>query len=98
MSQNQTITLDTPIKRGDQVITELTLRKPSSGELRGIALTDLLQMNVTSLTKILPRLTSPSLTEQDVGRMDPADLVQCGSQVADFLLPKSSKPDQSPDE
>jgi hypothetical protein len=98
MSQNQTITLDTPIKRGDQVITELTLRKPSSGELRGIALTDLLQMNVTSLTKILPRLTSPSLTEQDVGRMDPADLVQLGSQVADFLLPKASKPDQSPAE
>lgn len=96
MSQNQKITLDTPIKRGDQVITELTLRKPSSGELRGIALTDLLQMNVTSLTKILPRLTSPSLTEQDVGRMDPADLVQLGSQVADFLLPKASKPDQSP--
>lgn len=98
MSQNQVITLDTPIKRGDQTITELTLRKPSSGELRGIALTDLLQMNVTSLTKILPRLTSPALTEQDVGRMDPADLVQCGSQVADFLLPKASKPDQSPAE
>lgn len=98
MSQSQTVTLDTPIKRGDQVITELTLRKPSSGELRGIALTDLLQMNVTSLTKILPRLTSPSLTEQDVGRMDPADLVQLGSQVADFLLPKASKPDQSPAE
>jgi hypothetical protein len=98
MSQNQTVTLDTPIKRGDQIITELTLRKPSSGELRGIALTDLLQMNVTSLTKILPRLTSPSLTEQDVGRMDPADLVQLGSQVADFLLPKASKPDQSPAE
>ncbi|MQT34863.1 phage tail assembly protein [Pseudomonas helleri] len=98
MSQKQTVTLDTPIKRGDQVITELTIRKPSSGELRGIALTDLLQMNVTSLTKILPRLTSPSVTEQDVARMDPADLVQCGSQVADFLLPKASKPDQSPEE
>jgi len=98
MPQNQVVTLDTPIKRGEQIISELTLRKPTSGELRGVALTDLLQMNVTALTKVLPRLTSPTLTEQDVGRMDPADLVQLGSQVADFLLPKATKPDPSPAE
>lgn len=29
-----TVTLDTPIKRGNGFITEVTLRKPSAGELR----------------------------------------------------------------
>lgn len=95
MSLTEKVTLDSPIKRGEELITELTVRKPSSGELRGVALTDLLSMNVMALTKVLPRLTRPALTEQDVGRLDPADLVQLGSAVADFLVPKASKPELS---
>lgn len=43
------ITLDTPIKRGDQVISVLTLRKPGSGELRGVSLMDLMRMDVSAL-------------------------------------------------
>ncbi len=38
-----TVALDTPIKRGNGLITEVTLRKPSAGELRGVSLAELLQ-------------------------------------------------------
>ena len=41
-----TVQLDTPIKRGDGHITSVTLRKPNSGELRGVSLAELLQMKV----------------------------------------------------
>ena len=51
-----TIKLDTPIKRGETEITEVTVRKPLAGELRGIALTGLIQMDVAALAKVLPRL------------------------------------------
>lgn len=85
------ITLDTPIKRGDDTITTVSVRKPAAGELRGVSLTELLQMEVTALTKVLPRITTPSLTEQEVGRMDPADLLQLGTEVASFLLPNRMK-------
>lgn len=85
------ITLDTPIKRGDQTITAVTLRKPASGELRGVALANLLSMDVESLSTVLPRITTPTLTKQDVHGMDPADLFQIGTQVAHFLLPKAAK-------
>lgn len=95
-NSNEPITLDTPIQRGDQTITAITLRKPASGELRGVSLTDLLQLDVNALQKVLPRISSPTLTEQDIGRMDPADLVQLGSKVTGFLLPKSVQVDQSP--
>ena len=44
-----TVTLETPIKRGDQVITSLSLRKPAAGELRGVALADLLRLDVAAL-------------------------------------------------
>lgn len=80
------ITLDTPIIRGDQKINKLFLRKPMAGELRGLNLTDLIQMDVVALHKVLPRISDPTLTEAEVGAMDPADLLSCGSKVASFLL------------
>lgn len=89
------VTLDTPIKRGSVKINEITLRKPMAGELRGVTLADLLQMDVLALRKVLPRITSPALTDQELGQMDPADLVQLGGVVTGFLLPKSAKTDGS---
>jgi hypothetical protein len=90
------ISLDQAVTRGEQTIDKITLRKPSAGELRGVALTDLLQLDVAALQKVLPRISTPTLTEQDVARMDPADLVQMGTAVAGFLLPKSAREEQSP--
>ena len=87
----ETVTLDSSIQRGSQTVTEITVRKPKSGALRGVALTDVLQMDVAALTKVLPRITDPALTEADVRDMDPADLVQLGGVVAGFLLPKSAR-------
>lgn len=82
------VVLDTPVKRGTSEIDRLTLRKPQSGELRGLHMATLLQMDVQSLIKLLPRITSPGLTEPEVAAMDPADLLACGSKVSDFLLQK----------
>ncbi|MGL4449176.1 MAG: phage tail assembly protein [Shewanella sp.] len=87
MSQKP-VTLDTPIQRGDKAIAELTLRKPTAGELRGLNMTDILQMDVNALTKLLPRITTPALTEAEIGQMDPADLMQLGQETAVFLVPK----------
>lgn len=88
---NETVTLDAPIQRGDTLIEKVTIRKPMSGELRGVQLIELMQMDVVALRKVLPRITNPILHEVDVSRMDPADLVQCGMAVNSFLLSKSMK-------
>lgn len=88
---NEVVNLDTPIQRGEQTIEKITIRKPMSGELRGVSLIDLMNMDVLALRKVLPRITDPTLTDMDVGRMDPADLVQCGVAVTSFLLTKSAK-------
>lgn len=87
----RTVTLDTPIVRGETKIEELQLRKPRSGELRGLSLVDLGQLKVDSLTKILPRITMPPLTEAEVGNMEPADLLACGAEIGGFLLQKSQR-------
>lgn len=85
------IVLDTPIKRGDTEITEIQLRKPLSGELRGLALTEVLQMQVQALTELLPRISTPTLTKHEVSSMDPADLVQCGQEIAGFFLTREQR-------
>lgn len=89
------ITLDTPIQRGQTMIETITLRKPSSGELRGVSLGDLLNLDVASLIKVLPRISTPTLNPQEAAAMDPADLVAIGSKVISFLLQKSAKTEAS---
>lgn len=91
----ETVDLDGHIIRGEQIIASVTLRKPMSGELRGVSLVELMNLDVSALRKVLPRITSPALTDIEIGRMDPADLVQCGVAVAGFLLQKSAKAEAS---
>ena len=88
---SKTITLDEPIKRGDSLITEITLRKPKAGELRGVSLVDVAQMSVVALQQVLPRITTPILTGQDVANLDPADLLEIATEVAAFLVRKSDR-------
>lgn len=84
------IKLDTPIKRGEQTINELKLRKPDATALRGVSILSLAQCDVDALIKVLPRITEPTLTEHDVQKMDVADLTACGIAVSVFLLQKQA--------
>lgn len=86
-----TVTLDYPIQRGEQVISAVKLRKPSAGELRGIKLVDLLQIDVSAVATLLPRITEPTLTAADVNKLDPADLVAIGTHTASFFVPRAQR-------
>ncbi|RQR50454.1 phage tail assembly protein [Burkholderia sp. Bp9140] len=86
-----THTLDTPLENGDNVITRVTLHKPNSGALRGTSLSALVNLDVDSLRKVLPRVSTPTLTEWQVTMMDPADLVALGGIFIGFLMPKAVK-------
>ncbi len=92
------IFLDEPIKRGEQSISQITVRKPMAGELRGVSLVDLANVNVASLQIVLPRITTPTLTAHEVGRLDPADLLDIGAEVAAFLVKKADRLTVSPSE
>lgn len=81
------VTLDTPIVRGTQTIASVDLRRPKSGELRGVNLSDLAQLDVSALIKVLPRVSMPTLTGADVENLDPSDLMKLGAEIVGFLLP-----------
>jgi hypothetical protein len=93
MDAMKTIHLDTPIVRGEQTIETLQIRQPKAGEMRGLSLVDLGQLKVDALTKILPRISIPNITEAEAANMNPADLVACGVEVGSFLLQKSKLAD-----
>ncbi|HGW0997667.1 phage tail assembly protein [Raoultella ornithinolytica] len=86
----KTVTLDTPIKRGDTTITEIVLRKPQSGALRGTRLQAVMEMDVASMMTVIPRISTPALTPQEMADLDPADLSAMSIEVVFFLLPKSA--------
>jgi hypothetical protein len=88
-----TFTLDEPVMLGTNVLIEagvvVTVRKPGSGELRGLQLVALNQLDVFSLETLAPRITSPVIVKG--ATMSPSDLMQFGAEVMDFLLPTAAK-------
>lgn len=94
----RTFVTDAAVMLGDKVLvdagTTVTVRKPDSGALRGLKLLDLSQMDVVALETLAPRITQPMLVKGCT--IDPADLMQFGSEVLDFLLPKAAREAVSP--
>jgi len=65
-------------------ITEVTIRKPLVGELRGIKLMDLLSFDVAASEKLLPRISE--LTPRDVSQLDPYDFTNIMQHVIGFFV------------
>ncbi len=80
-----TVKLDSPIKRGDTTITEIVLRKPQSGALRGTRLQAVMEMDVASMMTVIPRISTPTLTPQEMADLDPADLAAMSVEVVLFV-------------
>ncbi len=85
-----TVTLECPITRGATTITQLHLRKPKAGALRGINLAELLQLRAEAVMLLLPRITEPPLLKHEVEAMEPVDLIACDTEVVDFLVPQAT--------
>ncbi|KDY14570.1 hypothetical protein AD00_4381 [Escherichia coli 2-316-03_S4_C2] len=46
-------------------------------------------MDVNAMMTVIPRISSPALTAQEIAEMDPADLTAMSVEVVTFLLKKS---------
>lgn len=87
-AMTMSVPLDLPLVRGEVSLERLTFRRPSSGDLRGLSLVQLGQMNVDELRKLLPRISTDGLIEQEVDSIDPADMMAIAGEIGDFLLPR----------
>ena len=91
MHKENVVTLENPVKRGEQMIDQITLIKPSAGTLRGVSLASLANSDVDALIKVLPRMTYPALSEHEVTRLEASDLILFAGKVVGFLSPSSAR-------
>ena len=82
-----TVPLETRVVRpGGEPITQLRLRRPMSGDLRGLSIAKLGQLDYDELRKLLPRVSLDPLIAEEVDRIDTADMIEISGVVADFLF------------
>jgi hypothetical protein len=91
------VTLDHDLKLEDGTVvhpagTRIVVRKPMAGEFRGLTIMAVSQLDYGALETLLPRITQPRLDKIHVASLDPADLMQLGGEVMDFLLPTAARP------
>jgi len=83
----QAVPLEVPIKRAGGDITELKVQKPLGGDLRGLSLKSIADMDAVSIQILLPRITVPSIIQAEANALDLVDLANCGGVIWDFLHP-----------
>lgn len=82
------VKLSKPVKIDGQEVQEIVVREPKAGEMRGLKVTGILQMEVDELLKLLPRITMPPLSGPQVADLSPADFTMLGTKALGFFVGK----------
>lgn len=81
----QKVILKQGILRGDNRITEISVKKPLTKQLRGTNLTSLMQLNVDEWCVVLPRITTPKLDKADFATMNAGDLLKLSGKALELM-------------
>ncbi|EBE2441662.1 phage tail assembly protein [Salmonella enterica] len=86
------ITLTRPVVRGDETITYVEIGDAikQSGSLRGLSLSDVLNMKTDALVTLFARVTSPRLKESEIGTLATSDFIALSTAIVPFLTPTAS--------
>ena len=83
------VPLSSPLKIDGEEVSEITLRKPSPGELRGLSMVDILRMETDTLFKLLPRITQPPLSPIQLStEIEPEDFTELATKTLLFFVKK----------
>ncbi|HBC3836235.1 TPA: phage tail assembly protein [Vibrio parahaemolyticus] len=77
------VELKKPLKRGDNEITEINLREPDTGSLRGLEMFSILRMDINTHRQLVPRISDITANEFDM--LKPSDLVAVQTEVVGFF-------------
>lgn len=82
----KTVTLTRPVKRGETTIATVALREPTAGDMRGLKLSEVLLMDVSSMSRLIPRVSDPGLTPDEIADLSAVDLAVLFSQALSFFF------------
>ena len=81
------VPLSVPIKRGNKDISSVELRAPDAGTLRGLKVVDVLQMDVTQHTVLIPRISNITAPEfEQLSKDSLSDAVEVMREVTYFFV------------
>lgn len=86
------VTLSKPIARKGDPITELRVRKPYAGELRGLELSAVIRGQYDQTLVCLSRCCVPTVVTQELEKLDPFDIGQLSGTLSGFFM-NAPKPD-----
>lgn len=76
-----------PVQRAGQPnITTISLREPDAGDLRGLNLPDVLNMQQQAMATLLPRISTPALTPDEYRKLHAADFTALAVKVVGFFV------------
>ncbi|MGB0694009.1 MAG: phage tail assembly protein [Rhodospirillaceae bacterium] len=81
----ETVTFATPIPYGEETLSEISLRKPTAGDLRGLKLMSVLELETNSLLTLVPRLATPAVTSGQLQALSPGDLIKMAGVIGGFF-------------
>lgn len=82
----KTVTLAQGILRGDNRITDITVRKPLTKQLRGVSISRLLEMSADDWQIVLPRITTPKIDKVDFAQMTVTDFTKLCGAAAELMF------------
>lgn len=81
------VKLSDPIAFGDTTLSEIKLRQPTAGDLRGTKLGPLIELDTDQLLSVIPRISDPHVSESQLGQLSPRDLLVMAGEFAHFFAP-----------
>lgn len=86
MAKNKStqIVLSFPLVNGDTTIKKVELRKPKAGELRGLQLALVMQLDVDTVNTLVPRISS--LSGRDMQNLEMEDYTAISFGLLDFFV------------
>ena len=84
IQEGKKIKLITPIMKNGEKLTHIVLRKPNSGNLRGLSLVSMCNMDFDSAMIIIPRISI--LNERDILNVEVENLAPLLTGLASFFV------------
>lgn len=94
--KTKTVTLTEPVQRGDTTIATVTLREPRAGDMRGLKLTDVLQMDFATMRRLIPRISEPGLAPDELDALPGGDFVTLSASVVGFFFTEEQMQAEAP--
>lgn len=94
-NKTRTLELSEPVIHGKaentETISQIVIRKPDGSALRGLSVNAIAAGDVDQLAILIPRITTPMITTDDVYAMPYDDIASISGVLIDFLQKSKAK-------